>query len=254
VPVPRASSLPPSVRVVLFAVLVVVLTGCRLDVTAELTIARDGRTEAAIELAVDEATLAELDALGVDPTAELTAAARQAPGWEVIRERPEDGGLAVRLVRPSADAAAAAAAFRELTAGLVDDDPALVVDVEVEVDPDGAVRLEGEAGFRPPATPGATIDGEPVGPDATELAALTAEAVTARLVVRVPGPFVEHDADEVDGRTATWELPVGEPRPIRAVAAAPTGPPTWVLVAVAATLLVVALAAITWWWVRRRRR
>jgi hypothetical protein len=253
VPAPRASSVPSPVRVVLFAVLVVLLAGCRLDVTGELTIARDGRADATVELAVDESTLAELDALGVDPTAELTAAVSQAPGWEVTRERPEDGGLAIRLTRPSVDAAAAADAFRELTAGLTDDDPALVVDLEVEVDDEGAVQLQGTAGFRPPATAGASIDGDPVGPDEDELAALTAEAVTARLVVRVPGTFVEHDADEIDGRTAVWELAVGEPRPIRAVAAAPTGPPAGLVVAVAAALLVVALAALTWWWVRRRR-
>jgi hypothetical protein len=244
---------PSPVRATLFAVVVVLLAGCRLDVTGELTITRDGRADATVELAVDEATLAELDALGVDPTAELTAAASQAPGWEVTRERPEDGGLAVRLSRPSADAEAAADAFRALTAGLTDDDPALVVDVEVEVDDEGAVTLAGVAGFRPPATPGASIDGEPIGPYEDELAALTAEAVTARLVVRVPGTFVEHDADEIDGRTAVWELAVGEPRPIRAVAAAPTGPPAGLVVAVAAALLVVALAALTWWWVRRRR-
>jgi hypothetical protein len=71
--------------------------------------------------------------------------------------------------------------------------------------------------------------------------------------VRVPGTFVEHDADEVDGRTATWELAVGEPRPVRAVAAAPTGPAAWLVAVVAGALLVVALAALTWWWVRRRR-
>jgi hypothetical protein len=249
----RAWSLPSPVQVTLLAVLVVLLTGCRLDVTGALTIARDGRADATLELTVDEATLAELDALGVDPTAELAAAASQAPGWEVTRERPDDGGLAVRLTHPSEDAAAAADAFRELTAGLADDDPALIVDLEVEVDDGGAVRLEGVAGFRPPATPGASIDGEPVGPDATELAALTAEAVTARLVVRVPGTFVEHDADEVDGRTATWELEIGDPQPVRAVAAAPTGPPAWMVVAVAAMLLLVALATLSWWWVRRRR-
>jgi hypothetical protein len=248
-----AWSLPSPVQVTLLAVLVVLLAGCRLDVTGELTIDRGGRADATVELAVDEATLAELDALGVDPTAELTAAASRASAWQVTRERPEEGGLAVRLTRPSADAAAAADAFRELTAGLSNDDPALVVDLEVEVDDEGAVRLEGTAGFRPPATPGASIDGEPVGPDAAELAALTAEAVTARLVVRVPGTFVEHDADEVDGRTATWELAVGEPRAVRAVAAAPSGPPVWLVVTAAATLLVATLAALTWWWVRRRR-
>jgi hypothetical protein len=249
--VPRASS--PSSRVAALLGVLLLLSGCRLEVTGDLTIARDGTASAAVELAVDEATLRELDELGVDPTAELAAAAGQVSGWQVTRETPDEGGLAVRLARTTTDAAGAADAFRELAAGLADADPALVIDLEVEVDDGGAVRLEGLAGFRPPTTPGATVDGEPVGPDADELASLTEDAVEARFEVTVPGAFVEHDADEVDGRTATWQLEVGDRRPIRAVAAAPTGPPTWMLVAGAALLLVLALTALGWWWVRRRR-
>jgi hypothetical protein len=231
------------------------LTGCRLDVAADLTIARDGSATAELELRIDPTALTELDALGVDPTAELAAVAAQAPAWEVDRLAEEDGTLAVTLRREAADAATAAEAFRELGAGLVDADPGLIVDLEVDVDGAGAVRLEGTVLLRPPAGVGVTLDGEPLGPGVEELERLTADVVRARFSVTVPGEVQEHDADTVEGRTATWELEPGTPRSVVAVAAAPGRVPPWlvaagVAVGVAALVLGVVLAASRW---RRRR-
>jgi hypothetical protein len=252
VPVHRASSSPLTVLVLLAAV-AVLLAGCRLEVAGDLTIARDGAATAEVSLSLDEAALAELDALAVDPTAELAAVAGEVTGWQVTRESPEDGGLTIRLSRTTADAQGAADAFRDLSAGLAEGDPVLLVDLDVQVDDEGAVRLAGTAGFRPPSTAGASVDGEPVGPDAEELAELTAAAVQASFRVTTPGAIVEHDADQVDGRTATWDLAVGDPRPVRAVSDAPTGVPVEVLVAAAGLLGAVLLAVAVWWWRRRRR-
>jgi hypothetical protein len=245
VPVPRAP--------LALLLLAVVLSGCRLDVGAGLVISRDGSATAEVQLRVDAAGLARLDDLGVDPTAELAAVAGQAPGWQVTRETDEDGGLSVRLRRSAPDPAAAADAFRELTAGLAGSDPALLIDLDLDVDEVGAVDLAGTAGFRPPATAGATVDGTPVGPDAAELERLTAEAVHARFSLTVPGAFEEHDADAMEGRTATWELAPGEPREVRAVASAPTGVAVGWLAAGITLLLVLALGAAAWWWRRRPR-
>jgi hypothetical protein len=234
----------------LFAALA--LTGCRLDVAAGLTIARDGSATAELELRIDPTALAELDALGVDPTAELAAVAARAPGWEVDRRAEEDGTLAVTLRREAADGVAAAGALRELGAGLAEADPGLIVDLEVDVDGAGAVRLEGTALLRPPAGVGVTLDGEPLGPGAEELERLTADVVRARFSVTVPGEVREHDADTLEGRTATWELEPGTPRSVLAVAAAPGRVPPWLVAAgVAALALGVVLAASR---LRRRRR
>ena len=248
---PRPSS--PRPALVLFGVLAFVLAGCRLGVSGELSIDRDGSATAEVILAVDAAGLAELDELGVDPTAELAAAAGRVQTWQVTRDVPEEGGLVVRLSRPAADAAAAAAAFRELSAGLTASDPALLIDLDVDVDEEGAVRIDGTATFRAPAPRGATVDGEPAGPGAAELETLTARAVDARFRVTVPGELVEHDADTVEGRTATWDLEVGPTRTVTAVAAAPTGVPAELVLVGAAVLGLVVLGALAWWWRHRRR-
>jgi hypothetical protein len=228
------------------------LTGCRLAVVADLTIARDGSATAEVELWLDPTALAELDGLGVDPTAELAAVAGQVPGWEVERRAEDEGALAVTLRRTAADADAAADAFRELGAGLADGDPGLLVDLRVDVDDAGAVRLDGTATLRPPASVGVTVDGQPLGPDAEELERSTAEVVRARLSVSVPGEVRDHDADVVDGRTATWELEPGTARSVRLVAAAPGRFAAWLVAGGVAFVLVLVLAGALWW--RRRRR
>jgi hypothetical protein len=92
-----------------------------------------------------------------------------------------------------------------------------------------------------------------VGPGGDELAALVADAVSPRLVVTLPGAIEHHDADRVEGRTLTWEVPFDGEREVVAAA----GPPSR-LVAVAPWLAAVAGAglvlAVGVFAVRRRRR
>ena len=228
------------------------VAGCRLDVVAEVALHRDGSGTAAIAVTFDAELLTELDALEVDPTAELMAVVPDVPGWEVDRVAAEDGSLTVTLTHDAAGSRQLADAFRDLVAGLRDEDPALVVDLELEVDVDGTARLDGAAGLRPPATAGALIDGSPVGPAEDELAELVRRSVHPQLVVTLPGPIAAHDADALDDSTLTWDLPVGE---LRSVGASSHAAPQLPLASMAATLALLVLVALlgVWRWRRRRR-
>ena len=232
---------------------VAALSGCRLDVVADVEIGADGRGHAVVEFELDGAMVAELDALEVDPTAELEAAGAAGDDWQVERARGDGGALVLRLERTVADAAELGEVFRELVAGLAAGDPALRLDLDVAVDPDGQARIDGTAVLEPPADAGASVDGADLGPSGDQLTALVAEAVTARLTATLPGEVVEHNADTLDGRTVTWELEVAEEREIRAEAApAPwwRAVPGWAGPVAAGAVLLVLLAVL----IRRSRR
>jgi hypothetical protein len=246
--------------VALVALAAWLLSGCGVAVTAEVTVAAGGGGDVAVRIVLDEAAVSALDELDVDPTAEAEGAAAADPAWEVARAVPDGGGLEVLLSRSLDDARDAPAVLDDLVAGLTDADPALLVDLDLDVDPDGAVVADGEAGLRGPGRPVATRDDEPVGPDPDELTAALADVVDAGLVLRVPGPVRTSDAEVVDtspgaGSTVRWELPVGEVRQVQLVADAPrwTDRPEVRVVAVAAAALLVVLLLV-WLWRRRRRR
>jgi hypothetical protein len=221
------------------------LSGCRLDLAAVADVAADGSASVGLEVAFDPVLLDELDALGVDPTAELEVAVAATEGWTTSRTTADDGGLVVTVSREVAAAEDVGDAFRELAAGLSVDDPALLVDLEVAVDGEGGATVEGSGSFRAPATAGARLDGVPVGPSGEELATIVASSVVPTVRLTLPGPIDAHDGDVVDGRTITWEL-ASDPRPVTAVAT----PPAWweglglpvVLVGGLVVLLVVLLA------------
>jgi hypothetical protein len=240
-------------RLAALAALAVLVVGCRLDVVADAELRRDGGGRVGLLFELDPALLDELDALGVDPTAELGAVG-SADGWSLARQPTGEDGLVLLLEREVADPSAIGAAYRELVAGLAPEDPALLVDLDVTRTADGSSRVAGTATFRPPSTAGASLDGEPIGPSAERLAALTAETVQPRLVVTLPGGVREHDGDSVSGRTITWWVPIGEERPVTAVAAPPawyTHP--WVVPLAGAAVGLVVLLLLAWSWRRRRR-
>lgn len=238
-------------RLCLLALAAVALTGCRLGVSAQVDVARDGSGEAALVVTLDEALLAELDELAIDPTAELTAVAAEAPDWDLTRATDDDGGLVLTLRRGGDDPDELTDAFRELTAGLSETDPALAVDLDLDVDEAGAAEVSGTIELRTPIGPGVVTDEAA----AAELAALAVDTVDASLVVTLPGEITASDADEVEGSRAAWTVAAGEPRTVRATAAAPNGWPPEQIAAVAAGALVLVSAvivAIVLW--RRRRR
>ena len=235
------------VRVVTLLVALLTLAACELDVTTEVAVDRDGSGQVGLGFALDAALLAQLDAAGVDPTAELTAAVAATPGWEVARSSDDDG-LSVTATMRGDDPASLTAALRELTAGLSEDDPAVEVDLELRVDDDGAATLDGTAQLRPPAGPG-VIDADD---DRAEMVALLERSVHATLVVTLPGPVTGHDADDLDGRTLTWQLPTDRRVEVSARADAP-GPFTPQLLAALAggVLLLLAAGGVIWAWRRR---
>lgn len=237
------------------------LAGCRIDLGASLVVERDGSGTAGLEIVLDADAVAQLDELALDPFADLAAAAVDTPDWDVERASTDDGGERVRLSTAAADPAALTAALRELSSGLSPDDPSFDLDLELAVADDGATQLHGEVGLRPPTTAGARRDGQPLGPAGDELAALVADAVSARFEVSLPGRVTDHDADAVDagsrllggGSRLTWDVPVGATRSITASAAAPPLVAPW-LVAAGAGVVAVLLVAAAWWWRRRRAR
>lgn len=223
------------------------VAGCELRVTTEVAVDRDGSGRVGLGFALDDEMLAELDAVGVDPAAELTAAVAATSGWEVARDAAADG-LTVTATTTAADPAAITDALRELTAGLSEDDPAVEVDLALDVDDEGAATVRGTARLRPPAGPG-VIDGDD---DRDRMLALTREAVDASLVVTLPGRILDHDADDLDGRTLTWQLPADGTVTLEASAAAP-GPftPQRIAALVGAMLVLLAAGGVVWVWRRR---
>lgn len=242
----------------LVAVLALVVTGCRGDVTVGASVEPDGTGAITLQLHMDRAMVTELDAIGVDLTAELEAVVAGDPDWSAER-RAEDGGLQVELRRPVADVAEIGPSLRALDDGLAEGDPQLDIDVEVARGPDGSVRLDGTARFVPPGRPAATLDGEALGPDGDTLAALAAKAIDVAFVATLPGAIVDHDADVRDDRTLRWNLPLDEVVTLRAAAQPPSWwaatwaalpPAVWAVVA----LGVIALVALVTALVRRRSR
>lgn len=231
-----------------------VLAGCRLGVAADVDVRSDGSGVVAVVFELSEALLDELDAIGVDPTAELMAvSAGDTGGWTVGRDVRDGGGMRLTLEREVDGPAGFGDALRDLTSGLSSDDPAMVVDLAVTVAEDGAAGVDGVAEFRSPATAGATLDGAPIGPSGAELAALVADAVAAQVVLTFPGVVGSSDADVVDGRTATWNLDVDVPRELTAVAAAPSLLSELLVPALIAAAVVVVAIGIAAVLVRRRR-
>jgi hypothetical protein len=231
--------------------LAVLLAGCELGVTTAVEVDRDGGGTVALALAADPELLAELDELAVDPTAEIEAAVAATDGWRVER-RVDHDGLRVTLSRSVASPDELTATLRELSAGLASEDPALELDLDLDVAADGASALAGTAGLRAPAGPG--VLGDPQLPDAGTMQQLTAAAVEPLLEVTLPGPVTEHDGDDLEGRTVRWQLPVGEQRTVGAAATAPSWPSAELVAAgVAGGLVVLSAATLTVTLLRRRR-
>jgi hypothetical protein len=227
---------PCSVTVLLLTLVLLLLTGCRMEVVAPIALHADGSATAGLSVRFDPRLLAELDALGVDPTAELSAAVAADPAWQLTREREEDGGLRISVTREVAGDDELVRVYDDLTAGLAAEDPALEVALQVDRDERGGATVSGTAAFRPPRTVGLAVDGATVGEDAAALAELVEETVTAAVEVRMPGRLSSHDGVEVDRSTARIVLEPGVERRFSVT----SQPPSWwsALAIDAATLLV----------------
>ncbi|MEY3019280.1 MAG: hypothetical protein RLZZ272_264 [Actinomycetota bacterium] len=201
------------------ALLALGVSGCRLGVSTDVELAADGSAVVGIALRIDGSMRVELDRLALDPTLAIDAALAGDDGWRRRRTIDDDGGLVLAFERDVADPAELSRLLSDLADGVMDEAPALEVDLDVVPGQRGAVVVDGRAGLRPPSTAGARLAGVPIGPSGDELAELVARVVDVTLSVTLPGPVVEHDADRLEGRTLTWELPVGATRELRAVGA-----------------------------------
>jgi hypothetical protein len=231
-------------------VALLLVSGCRLDVVASTELAQDGTGTLTLAFRMDDELLTELDALGIDPTIEVTALASELEGWQLERTVDEQAAITIELTREFQDPAEVGEVLRALASGLASDDPALLLDLDLDVADDGSARVDGVVAFRPPATVGAQLDGEMLGPSRDELATMTEQVVVPRLEVTLPGPTERTDADRTDGRTHVWDVPIDASRTISATSAPPgihEQPWVWL---VTAGVLVLLLG--TWLVVRRR--
>ena len=230
------------------------LTGCRLDVLAELDLNDDGSGTATLELFLDRDLLDLLDELEVDAVDEVEAAVDAADDWDLDIEVEGFEGLRLRLVHEGPDPARA---LGELSAGLSSEDPGLRADLRVLLDESGdgpdELDLTGTVELGAPHAPGVVDgDGAPVGPDRDELERLMREHVSSALVVTMPGTLQRHDADRDEGAVLHWDLPVDQQVEVSATShVSPFAVPRELLLAGAGVLLLLALGGVIWA-VRRR--
>lgn len=240
-----AATLPGHRRrhLVVVAALAVLASACQIRVGTDVTITSDGSGGLALTVAVDEEIVASLAADEIDLFAGLEALPDD---WTVERSDP-DGGAAVTITADFDDPAGLRERVGDLRAGLDDEDPMLLDDVEVTVDEDGGATFSGRAGFRPPSSTG--IRGVGVQFDGDDLAALLTErgdeVLRVDLRVTMPGPVVDGNADQVDGSVATWRLPVTELAEVRLVSEAGADRRWWVVVAAALVGVVFGLGVVS---------
>lgn len=227
----------------------VAAAGCQLRIATDINLGPDGRGALEVAVGLDEELARALDDAGVDVLRGLERARAAADGWQVIEE-PAGSAPSVRLRAAFDDADAFAELAGSLHAGLGDDDPRIHRDLAVVARPDGSVEVRGAAGLRLPSTTGA--EGAGVTFDADDLDVLLAERgdefVRVDLRVTLPSAPAAHDADEVDGRTLRWRLPVGSLRAFHArsepVARTPFADAAWLPWAVGVTVTVATAAVV----------
>lgn len=218
------------------------VSACQVRVGTDISVADDGSGRMALTIAVDEELASSLATDGFDPFEGLD---ELPDGWSVERS-DADGGLAATVSADFEDPAGLAARVAQLREGMDDEDPSLLEDVEVAVADDGSATFRGRAGFRPPGSTG--LDGVGVAFDGEDLRQLLAErgdeVMRVDLRVSMPGPVVDGDADEVDGRTATWHLPVTELTEVTADSDPPRDWTWWVVGGAAALGLVLGFVLV----------
>ncbi len=241
-------------RVGALAILGLVTSACQLRLATDIDVRADGSGTLELAVATDQELRSVLDAGGVDLRTGLDEVATAAPSWDVESSEPDDGGLELRFRTSFDDPDELSRLVEELRAGLDDEDGELLRDVVLTVDEEGAVEITGVAGVVLPATTGAV--GPEVAFDGDDLRGLLAERgdelVRADLRITLPASPSATDADAVDGRELTWQLPIGEMRAFSARSRPPSQPAALVLAAVAVVSAILAAGLVLW--LRRRRR
>jgi hypothetical protein len=193
-------------RVLALAACVLVLAGCRLDVSVGVTVGADGSGEVTVVAAVDKDVVDRVSGLAGSLSLEDAAAA----GWEV--EGPattEDGGLTLALRRPFVTVQEAASLLNSL--GPPFSDVAFertATEEEVTVTMSGALILAGGSwdAFGDPNLL-QVAGGTPFGAQLAESGASPPESMTVDLTVQFPGE-VEETTGERGGDGVTWSAPL----------------------------------------------
>lgn len=238
-------------RLLLALLVALVLSACQVRVASDIGVNADGSGSLVVSVALDEELWTSLTADGFDPFLEFADLAEE--GWTSTVE-PDDGGQRLELRTTFDGPEGLTDRVEQLHAGLDDEDPRILANPALTVSED-TIALDLQAGLVPPSSTG--VDGVEVDVDGEALLRLLEERgdelFRYDLRVTMPGPIESSDADEVDGRSATWHLPATSMRDISVTAT--TGPANrTIVVAIAAGLLTLALVGSTVALVRRRRR
>lgn len=224
--------------------LALALAGCQVRVATDVVVEVDGGGTATLRILADEELATTLEEAEVDLRQGLEDAAADAD-WTARWLEGEDGtGVELRTVFETPEELGERVAA--LSAGLTQDDGALLRDVELRRTEDGGYAFSAQGGIDPPQVVGAlALDEEgPVRFDGEDLARALEEGgeELARHDLRVTFPTVPTAAGaQVEATAATWQLPNHE---LAAVSA--TAPPLPVdrrLVLLAAVGLGAALLA-----------
>ena len=236
------------------AVLAVVLGGCQVRVATDIVVDTDGSGTAVLRIVADEELTTTLEEAEVDVLSGLEQAAAGA-AWDAGPIEVEDG-LGVELRTTFAEPEQLAERVAALSAGLTEDDGALLRDVSLVVTEEGAYEFTATGGIDPPRIVGSLpLEEGPVRFDGDDLAAALEAGGqdVARHDLRVTFPTVPVAPEaEVEATAATWSLPNHELATVTA-----TAPPLPIdrqlVLIVAAGTGAALVAAFTVRLVRRRR-
>lgn len=244
----------PTIRRSLLPLLLsVLLAACQLRVGADVAIDADGSGRFELLVGLDAELSQLLVDAGVDLADGIDELRAAAPAWEIEHDASAQGEE-LRFAAPFDDPEELARLVEDLHAALdPEEDGRLLASIDVHRTADGAVTFEATAGLVAPSSVGATGSGIDI--DGDDLRGLLAqrgdEFARYDLRVTLPAEPVSSDADEVDGRTLVWHLPVGGERSVSARSAAPRDT-TWLLVG--GTALAAFLGTLLLVTTLRRRR
>lgn len=238
--------------------LAAMVAGCQVRVVTDVQVATDGGGVATLRIVADDELRDLLEDAGVDLRAGLADAAAGASWSASPVDRPDATGVVLRTEFDTPEQLGQR--VEALSAGLTDDDGALLRDVELSRTDDGGYAFTAAAGLDPPRILGALpLSTEPtglvqdpaVGPAAFDgealgelLAASDGRLATAELRLTTP-TVPDAPGAEVDGSTATWELPVDGLATVTAMAPpVPVSTSTVLLVAAVVAAVVVGLFGI----------
>ena len=239
---------------ILVAILAMMASACRVDVTVDIDVNEDGSGVVAVTMVAD----AEAVALSPDLPDGLRLADLPAAGWDVTGpEETSGGGLTVNAVKPFesadqlpnilAELAGEGVIFRDVELSLSRSFARTTYEVLGTIDPTPPVATFGDAGLA------GLLQGEPLGRDEMTLELETGrfeDSLGLIVSITLPDDIASQTAD-IDGRTATWTVSYGDaPVAIDAFGnVEDTLPQIWRLVAlgaVALLVLVFLLRVIAW--------